>query len=102
MNNMKKLLALFFALLFLLSSCGYTAKDIDEIETKWSSEYFELEEKYYKSANRVDVLESLLSRIDEKYATLYCYYDDHDPDITEKEALDALSEIGELLRDAGY
>ena len=86
-NDMKKLFVVFLLLLVLLSSCGYSAKDIDEMQEKWNEEYSTLEEKYYEAAGHADV---------------YCYYDDADPDITEKEAHDALLKICYLLSDAGY
>ena len=101
-NDMKKLLIIFLILLFLLSSCGYTAKEIDEIHEKWNEEYFALEEKYYEADERSVNLDMVLNRINEYYATAYCYYDDADPDVTEKEAHDAFLKIGELLRNAGY
>lgn len=101
-NDMKKLFVVFLLLLVLLSSCGYSAKDIDEMQEKWNEEYFALEEKYYEAAGHADDLEMLLSDINDHYAIVYCYYDDADPDITEKEAHEALLKIGDLLRNAGY
>ena len=73
-------------LLFLLSSCGYTYKDIEEVEEKWSTKYYDLDEQCVDAYSRIDDLECLLANIQENYATAYCYYDDADPDITEEEA----------------
>lgn len=101
-NDMKKLLVLFIVLLLILSSCGYTVDDIYAMKEQWDAEYFELEEKYYDAAGRADDLDMLLDDINENYNTVFCYYDDHDPDITEKEAHEALLKIGDLLRNAGY
>lgn len=99
---MKKFLLILLLLLICLSSCGYTAKDIDEMQKKWNSEYFDLEEKYYDALDRLDRLSTILSRIDESYVTAWCYYDDADPDITEDEAHSALLQIGEYLSEVGY
>ena len=99
---MKRLLIVLLLFLFLLSSCGYTAEDINAIEDKWLSEYSDLEQKYLESYSRAEDLKMLLSNINENYITASCYYDDADPDVTEEEAHAALLKIGDLLHEVGY
>lgn len=99
---MKKLIVIFLLLLVLLSSCGYTVDDINAMQSKFDEQYYSLEDKYDKAVERVDVLETFLSDINDNFATVYCYYDDADPDISEEEAHDALLKIRDLLFDAGY
>ncbi len=91
-----------FMLLFILSSCGYTSKDISDLEEQWLNKYSDLEEKYYDASSRCEDLGSALRCISESYSTAYCFYDDADPSVSESEAHAAFLKIGEYLNEVGY
>ena len=93
-------------LLFVFSSCSYSYQEvndkIDELDNKWSSNYSELEEKYYSVSKHAEELEDALCKIQDDYITASSYYSGESLNYTEDEAFSALEDIGYILVRLGY
>ena len=83
-------------MLFLLSSCFYSYSDLEEEKEKlneeWSSDYSELEEKYYEALEREEHLSDKIWSFEDDSITVWCYFEGEN-DVTFDEAYDAYQRI---------
>ena len=94
---MKKLVCLLLLLLFVLSSCVYSVNDVNEIEDSWSEKYNSFEAEYDELRYKYNELESVLNRIYEESATVWCYFENEE-DISFQEAHEAFDRINDYLQ----
>ena len=97
---MKKLIIVFL-LLFLLTGCYYTSHDVDEAVERARQEVYDeyapYEELYYSAHEEAEEYGSAICNLSEYFTSVYLYYIDHDSDVTESEALEAIAKMYELF-----
>ena len=91
---------LLLVILFLLSSCDYTASQYDDmkeqLENEWIEKYGELEEKYYSLSAELESVYDDILKTDDDVSTLYLYFDENS--ISYDEAYDAYDSLSTKLR----
>jgi len=99
---MKKIIIVLFLALFILSGCaGYTRSQVDEMKEAWDEDYFDLENKYYAEAGKVDKYENALFHIEDDIITLFLYFDGDDS-ISYSEAHKAAEHLHDITSDLYY
>lgn len=94
---MKKIFLLLFVLLFLLSGCaGYTRSQVDDMMQSRDEEYFDIENKYYTEAGKVDKYETALLHIEDDVITLHLFFYGDDS-ISYSEAHNAADHLHDIL-----